>query len=307
MILCCGEALIDMLPRELETGQGVFLPVSGGAIFNTAVALGRLGEPAGLVGGISVDLFGKQLIDSLAQSKVNTDFCVRVENPTTLAFVKLSNGNAEYTFMDENSATRSLTPQTLPEFPSDVSALHFGAISLIPEPCGSAYEALMEREAEKRVISLDPNIRVSFIPDADKHRKRILHMLALSDIVKVSDEDLVWIYPDTPLEDAVQKILALGVPIVLLTKGADGVTAFTQNAQFDVASEKAVVVDTVGAGDTFNAGFLSGLKKVGCLNKKALKSIDVQNLTSAIKLANKVAAVTVSRAGANPPWAHELV
>lgn len=306
MIICCGEALIDMLPRELNDGQNAFLPVAGGAIFNTAIALGRLGEPTGFLAGVSNDMFGSQLRDVLKSSKVSTEFCIEVDNPTTLAFVKLTNGNAEYTFMDENSATRSLTPQMLPDLPSDTKALHFGAISLIPEPCGSAYEALMKREAGKCVISLDPNIRTSFITDEVGHRARILRMLAMSDIVKVSDEDLVWIYPDMTLEDGVKKIVALGASVVLLTKGAEGVTAFTKEAQFDVASEKVQVVDTIGAGDTFNAGLLSGLKKVNCLDKQSLKSISIENLTSAIKLANKVAAITVSRAGANPPWEKEL-
>lgn len=306
MIICCGEALIDMLPRELSDGQNSFLPVAGGAIFNTAIALGRLGEPTGFLAGVSTDMFGGQLREVLEASKVSTDYCVSVDNPTTLAFVKLTNGNAEYTFMDENSATRSLTPAMLPDLPSDTLALHFGAISLIPEPCGSAYEALMKREAGKCVISLDPNIRTSFIADEAGHRARILRMLAMSDIVKVSDEDLVWIYPDMALENAVRKIVELGASIVLLTKGAEGVTAFTADSQFDVASEKVEVVDTIGAGDTFNAGLLSGLKKIGCLNKNALKTIDEEKLTSAIKLANKVAAITVSRAGANPPWAKEL-
>lgn len=306
MIICCGEALIDMLPRELSDGQNSFLPVAGGAIFNTAIALGRLGEPTGFLAGVSTDMFGAQLRDVLEASKVSTEFCIEVENPTTLAFVKLTNGNAEYTFMDENSATRSLTTDMLPDLPNDTQALHFGAISLIPEPCGTAYEALMKRETGKCVISLDPNIRTSFITDEDGHRARILRMLAMSDIVKVSDEDLIWIYPDMDLEVAVKKIVALGVSVVLLTKGAKGVTAFTAETQLDVVSEKVEVVDTIGAGDTFNAGLLSGLKKIGCLDKQSLKFISSENLTSAIKLANKVAAITVSRAGANPPWAQEL-
>lgn len=306
MIICCGEALIDMLPRKLSDGQNTFLPVAGGAIFNTAIALGRLGESTGFLAGVSSDMFGSQLRDVLEASKVSTKYCIEVDNPTTLAFVKLTNGNAEYTFMDENSATRSLTPQMLPDLPSDTQALHFGAISLIPEPCGSAYEALMKREAGKCVISLDPNIRTSFITDETGHRARILRMIAMSDIVKVSDEDLIWIYPDMDLEAAVKQIVELGASIVLLTKGAEGVTAFKADKKFDVASEKVEVIDTIGAGDTFNAGLLSGLKKIGCLNKNALKTIDQEKLSSAIKLANKVAAITVSRAGANPPWADEL-
>ena len=152
MILCCGEALVDMLPRQLPDGSNVFLPVSGGAIFNTAIALGRLGFSTGFVSGISTDMFGEQLIDSLKQSGVSTDYCVRKKNLSTLAFVKLTNGHAEYLFFDENSAGRLVEFSEIPAMPKEAAAMHFGAISLIPEPCGSAYEVLMKQYATDLVM-----------------------------------------------------------------------------------------------------------------------------------------------------------
>lgn len=306
MIICCGEALIDMLPRNLETGDDVFLPVPGGAIFNTAIALGRLGEHAGFISGISNDMFGEQLVKALKASNVSDQYCIRNDQPTTLAFVKLTDGNAEYSFFDELSAGRSVSKTDFPAIDLGVKALHFGAISLIPEPCGSAYEALLLDQAQSRVISLDPNIRTGFIKDADAHRARIKRMSAAADIIKVSDEDLAWIADGRDENIQIKTWFDQSASIVIITRGGDGAEVFTRNYNFVAPANKTTVIDTVGAGDTFNAGLLAGLQRAGMLEKDKLKSIDQEILENAVKLANKVASVTVSRAGANPPWQHEL-
>jgi len=305
MILCCGEALMDMLPRKMDDGADVFLPVPGGAIFNTAIALGRLGDDAGFFSSISADMFGQQLIGALNASNVDTKFCVKLENPTTLAFVKLNGGQASYSFFDENSALRNLQESQLPELPNSVSALHFGAISLIPEPCGSAYEKFMQDNQDK-VISIDPNIRLGFINDEASHRSRIKRMIEMADIVKVSDEDLDWIAEDNPPQDIINSWFAGETKVVLLTRGAEGVTAYTKNGSVQMPAMNVDIVDTIGAGDTFNAGFLSGLKKSGRLDKDKLSAMTPEQIKPALELATKVAAFTVSKAGANPPWAHEL-
>jgi fructokinase len=151
VILCSGEALIDMLPRHLDDGSEVFLPVPGGALFNTAVALGRLGEETCFLSGISTDIFGEKLIAYLKESGVGTDYCVRSPRPTTLAFVTLKSGNAQYTFVDENTAGRMLETSALPSLPASVQAFHFGAISLIPEPCGATFEEQMSRHHQTSV------------------------------------------------------------------------------------------------------------------------------------------------------------
>lgn len=305
MILCCGEALIDMLPRKMESGEEGFLPIPGGAIFNTAIALGRLGEDAGFFSSVSTDMFGEQLIKYLKASNVDTQYCVNLSNPTTLAFVKLNKGQATYSFFDENSALRNLEISELPVLPATISTLHFGAISLIPEPCGTAYEALMANNQDK-VICLDPNIRIGFIKNEQAHRARIKRMIAMADIVKVSDEDLDWIANGKSINEVISGWLEGATQIVLLTKGSEGVTAFTQNGVINIQAMHVDVVDTIGAGDTFNAGFIAGLRKSNLLTKDRLEQITPTDINPALEIASKVAALTVSRAGANPPWASEL-
>lgn len=306
MILCAGEALIDMLPRTTEAGEGAFAPHAGGAVFNTSVALGRLGCEVGLFTGLSSDLFGDVLRDRLDGSHVNYALAHTSDRPTTLAFVKLVDGQASYAFYDENTAGRMLTEADLPPLPDHVSALFFGGISLVVEPCASAYAALMLREAAGRVTMIDPNIRPSFIKDAAAYRARLTKLLQVADIVKLSDEDLHWLYGDGPLDDLAQQVLSGGAKVLCLTEGAKGVTAYHAGGKVFVAAQKAEVVDTVGAGDTFNAGFLAGLDRAGLLTKSAVASLTDAALQEALRLGAKAAAVTVARAGANPPWADEL-
>ncbi len=305
MILSCGEALIDMLPRTSTLGETAFAPYSGGAVFNTAIALGRLGAPAGFLSGLSTDLFGQQLAADLAASGVDTSLCVRSARPTTLAFVKLTDGHAEYAFFDENTAGRLLQERDLPEIPATVSAMHFGAISLIPEPCGSAYESLMRRMAGSRVISFDPNIRPNFITDRAAHLARMHRMLAMSDIVKVSDEDLAW-FGEGGFDEVAPRWLERGPRLVVMTRGANGAVAMSRQGRVEMPGVAVTVADTVGAGDTFNAGLLAHLHDEGALTRPELASLSAEVLAGALAFAARVAAVTVSRAGANPPWRHEL-
>lgn len=303
MIVCAGEALIDMLPRETTLGEPAFAPLAGGAVFNTAIALGRLGAPVGFFSGLSTDLFGQILTAGLEASNVDASFAARSDRPTTLAFVTLTDGHAEYAFYDENTAGRLLAPADLPDLPDDTSALFFGGISLVVEPCATAYEALMSRETNARAIMMDPNIRPGFVTDEDAYRARLKRMLGMADIVKVSDEDMAWLLGD----DATPKaLLDAGAAVVFVTRGAEGPTAYTASGAFACPAPKATVVDTVGAGDTFNAGVLAALSERGLLTKKAVQDLGEDNLMAAMQLGAAAAAVTVSRAGANPPWRREL-
>lgn len=307
MILSCGEALIDMLPRITTLGEPAFSPYAGGAVFNTAIALGRLGAPSAFYSGISTDMLGEILTDTLAASKVNTDLCARSNRPTTVAFVKLVNGQATYAFYDENTAGGLLSQSELPVLPADVSTLFFGGISLVNDPAASTYEALQTREAADRVIMIDPNIRLGFIAGKeDQYRARIERMIARSDIVKLSDEDLHWFAGSGDLPQLAKDILAQGVKAVFVTEGAKGAWAFTSRDARFVASKKVTVADTVGAGDTFNAGVLSALYDLGALTKDRVAALTPVELDAALELGARAAAVTVSRAGANPPWSNEL-
>lgn len=306
MILSCGESLIDMLPRTSTEGEPAFAPYAGGAVFNTAIALGRLGGSAGFFSGLSTDMLGEILIETLAASKVDTSLCARSNRPTTVAFVKLVNGQATYAFYDENTAGRLLAISDLPTLTSDVNALFFGGISLVNDPAASTYEALQTREAPNRVTMIDPNIRPGFITDQASYRDRIGRMMARADIVKLSDEDLHWLMGDGDLTTLARQIIATGPKVVFITEGAKGARGITATQDRFVASLKVTVADTVGAGDTFNAGVLAALDAAGALTKAAIATLPDATLDAALSLGARAAAVTVSRAGANPPWAHEL-
>ena len=307
MILSCGEALIDMLPRTSTLGEPAFSPYAGGAVFNTAIALGRLGAPAAFFSGVSTDMLGEILADTLTASKVDTSYCARSSRPTTVAFVKLVNGQATYAFYDEGTAGRMLSVDDLPTLPASIGTLFFGGISLVNDPAASTYEALQARESGTRVTMIDPNIRPGFIAGKeDQYRARIERMIARADIVKLSDEDLHWLMGAGDLEALSRQILSKGPKIVFITEGAAGARAITATQNHFVAATPVTVADTVGAGDTFNAGALAALHAIGALTKSRLAMISDTELDAALTLGTRAAAVTVSRPGANPPWAHEL-
>lgn len=308
MIVCCGEALIDMVQcRGINDVTG-YQPIEGGAIFNTAIGLGRLGFDAAIVAGISYDMFGQKLVDALLASKVNTDLLIRSNQPTTLAFVRLIDGHAHYTFYDENTAGRSFQLEAIPVLPEAASCLYFGGISLIAEPAADAFCALAEAESRDRVIMLDPNIRPSFIMDEKAYRTRMNSMIAIADIIKVSDEDLDWLVPGGA--DVAEKVIRLRQPanqLIIVTRGSNSCLAFGAGGLLlEQEVEKSVVVDTVGAGDTFNSGLLASLSEQNCLSKQGVASLQVAQVAKALAYGAKVAAVTVSRAGADAPWSWEL-
>jgi fructokinase len=306
VIVCCGEALIDMLPRRSEAGEACFAPYVGGAVFNTALALGRLEVPVGFFTGISTDFYGDMLRDALVASKVRLDHVRFSDRPTTLAFVRLSGGHASYLFYDENTAGRMLTEADLPTIGDDVEAMHFSCISLIAEPCGSTYEALMRREYGRRVMMFDPNIRENFIQDKAVHLARMKRMLAMADIVKLSDEDLAWFGEGLNTQEVAARWLELGPKLIVVTRGGQGAVAYSKRHSVSVPAERIEVVDTVGAGDTINAAILASLREQRLLDKQAIASLGEEQIRAVLTFSSRAAAITVSRAGANPPWRHEM-
>ena len=308
MILCCGEALIDMIPAAAADGSACFAPCPGGAVFNTAIALGRLGVPCALATGLSSDLFGRQLLQVLQGSNVSTAPCAISPRPTTLAFVTLDQGEARYAFYDENTVGRMLSPQDLADPGPETAALFFGGNSLACEPAAEAYEALLQRARSNRLVMLDPNIRLGFITDETRYRARLQRMLALSDIVKLSMDDLDWLQPGGgALRGRLARIQAMGPAAVLLTTGAKGASALLPCGSFlHVPTAPAAVADTVGAGDSFNAGFLAALLDSGHLTRPGARALSPDAARAALRFAAAAVAVTVSRSGANPPWRSEL-
>lgn len=306
MIVCCGEALIDMLPRTTTLGETAFAPYVGGAVFNTAIALGRLEVPTGFFSGISTDFFGDMLRDTLAASNVDLSLVKFSDLPTTMAFVRLEKGHASYLFYDEQTAGRMLYESDLPEIGDHVEAMHFSCISLIPEPCGGTYEALMRRESSKRVMMFDPNIRKNFIKDKASHLARMKRMVAMADIVKLSDEDLDWFGEPGTTQEIATRWLTLGPKLIVITKGASGLVAYSKDHHVTVPAERVQVVDTVGAGDTINAGILCSLRDQTLLTKAAIAALTPGQIEAVLRFSAKAAAFTVSRAGANPPTREEM-
>jgi fructokinase len=306
MIVCCGESLIDFLPRKGADGAAVFQPFVGGSVFNVAIALGRLGARTGFLSGVSHDFFGASLVAALHASHVDTDLCRLSDRPTTLAFVSLTDGHAQYAFFDEGSAGRMLAAEDLPALPADADALHFGSIYLTAEPCGSTVETLVRNESAKRVISFDPNVRPSLIKNRDGYMARFDRLVAMSDIVKFSDDDLAWMAPDAGFEGFAATCIDKGAKLVIMTRGANGATAVTPTVSATIPAVKVTVADTIGAGDTFSAALLARLSEDRLLNKDAVADLTEPQVQGLLAHAAKAASITASRPGADPPWRKEM-
>lgn len=301
MILCAGEALIDLIP---EPG-GSLRPLAGGAVYNTAVALGRLGTSAAFLWPLSRDGFADLLLRPLAEAGVDTSACPRTDRPTTLAVVSLAGGEARYSFHDEGSAGRMFATADLPSLAPDLQALFIGGISLVPDPCGATVEALASRAAAQGIpVMLDPNVRPFFISGEAAYRARLDRLLGLAAIVKLSADDCAWLWPGADRDRIARDLMSRGVRLVLLTNGAQGALALTPRHRIEAPAPQVSVADTIGAGDTFNAGILDALSRAGALSR--LDDLDEPTLAAALAYATRAAAVTVSRPGADPPWRHEL-
>ncbi|MEV5984241.1 carbohydrate kinase [Streptomyces sp. NPDC052051] len=300
MIVVAGEALIDLVPQ----GTGALAPlrpVPGGGPYNTAVALGRLGSPTAFCSRTSCDAFGEALLAGLREAGVDVSAVQRGPEPTTLALATLDeNGSAAYSFYVEGTADRLFTaPAGLPD---GTRAVSFGTCSLVLEPGAGAYEELMRDAAAQGVFTaLDPNIRAGLIPDADAYRARFRRWLPSVSLLKLSAEDAQWL-GGTP-----RAWLEAGPSAVVITHGGDGLTVFTRDgAEYSVPGVRVEVVDTIGAGDTVNAALLHGLAARGALSPAGMAGLGADGWTDLLRFAARAAAITCSRAGAEPPYAAEL-
>ncbi|NBM16989.1 carbohydrate kinase [Streptomyces sp. GC420] len=301
MIVVAGEALIDLVPQHGGDPLAALAPRRGGGPYNTALALGRLGSPVGFCSRVSTDAFGEALLNGLRADAVDVSLVQRGDEPTTLAVASIgSDGSARYSFYVEGSADRLFAlPGALPP---RTRAVSFGTCSLVLEPGASAYEALLRRESARGVFtSLDPNIRAGLIADADAYRARFANWLPHVTLLKLSEEDAAW------LGGGPEEWLAAGPSAVVVTHGGDGLSVRTRNgAGFSVPGERVDVVDTIGAGDTVNAALLHRLAQRDALSAGALGALDGEGWRDILGFAARAAAVTCSRAGAEPPYASEL-
>lgn len=306
MILCAGESLIDMVPQK---GAAGFLPLPGGAVHNTALALGRLEQAVGYLWPISRDGFGEMLIARLEAAGVDVGLCPRSDRPTALAFALPDGAGTRYSFYDDGSAGRMFAPDDLPELPGNLQALFIGGISLAADPCGATIERLAERAvAAGAALMLDPNIRPSAIRDEPAYRARLARLMARADIVKLSTEDLAWLRPGrSPDDTLLDEIRALGPGLVLHTRAEKGAVLRWRGGTIAAATPRMPlpVADTIGAGDVFNAGMLAALAQAGTLGP-GLRGIDAATLRAALETGIRAASFSTTRPGADPPWLREL-
>jgi fructokinase len=321
MIICLGEALIDMVRQEIPGRGEAFLPLPGGSPCNTAAAVGRLGVPVKFLGRFSRDFFGEILMKRLVENGVGDDLIVRTDQNSTLAFVKLEKGKEpQYVFYTEGTADRSFSAEDLEAklpggaLPPDTRCILFGSIAMTMEPAAGAIESLILSQGRRGdaapVISFDPNIRPFMIHDREAYVRRFETWLSAVTIAKISAADFDFIYPGLTLEQSLERILSLGPVLAVSTLGAEGAAALLRRGG-EILRAKAPVVDlpvadTIGAGDTFHGAFLSWLEIHGKMSRRAVAALDEGELREALWFANKAASLVCSRRGAEPPTLAEV-
>ena len=290
LVWVAGEALIDLIPDV----TGAQIPKVGGGPANTAKAVARLGYRTSFIGGISSDSYGQMIEDELKDSGVELELSMKSDQPTALAIATLdTQGAASYEFKLEGTSTFAFDESWLPQGQPDV--VHVGSVATILEP--GASELLTWASSQSAPIVFDPNVRPSIEGDKDKYRNSVERWIDLASIVKLSEEDLDWLYGD---ESVVKTWFDRGVALVVITRGDKGLSALGSDFRVDIPALFVSVVDTVGAGDTIGAVIVEGLVEYG------LAGLSGDNLFLILERAAKAASITCSRAGANPPWKAEL-
>jgi fructokinase len=292
-IWVCGEVLIDILPSG---------PVVGGGPANTAKALARLGHDVHFIDGISSDVYGQSARNELLNDGVNLDLALASDKPTCTATVTLdAAGGASYEFLIDGTATFDFAASWLPDpYRYQPQVLHIGTLVTVTEPGASALYDWAMSVAELAPIVFDPNIRPSVMPDRDLYEAAVEKWAALSAVIKVSDDDLAWLFPGQAIEDVANRWISDGAFLVVVTQGANGLVGYTSEGRVEVPGVKVDVVDTVGAGDTVGAIVVEAMLAHG------LVELCGDLLRSVLTRAAAAAAITCSRKGAQPPYKHEL-
>jgi len=313
MFLSCGDALFDLFSVRDYAAASAPTAVTlsgnvGGSPMNVVVGLARLGHSTRYFTKLSSDMFGVQMKRYLSMNDLDTSLCVDTDLNTTLAIVDTNDdGSANYVFYTDNTADVSITESDLPtSLPDDVKVLHFGSYSTAAEPTSSSLVSLARREKDKRFISYDPNLRTNVVPDLDKWRESFGQFAQTATLIKASDEDIATLYGTASEEKFVADCFGFGAELVFITRGADGSSGYSKSGQeFSTEGKPVNVVDTVGAGDTFQAAILHHLATKGHISESGNIEGDVA-LKEAVDFAMAAAAITCSRAGADMPWLKEL-
>jgi fructokinase len=303
-----GEILIDFLPIE-EAGRTVgFRMHPGGSPFNVAVGLARLGQHTAFASKISSDLFGRYLREHVEREGIDTRFAVASDAQSTLAFVAMEGGEPDYAFYNDGASDTLLTLEEIPPALFEETAiLHFGSISLLSGTTPGAVLATAERLKGRALLSFDPNLRPGLVRDEAAYRGLLDRLFGLADVLKLSANDLQWLWPGSTVEQAASRLLAHGPALVAVTRGGDGVLALRGSDRWEVPSFDVQVVDTVGAGDAFSSGLLSGLAGRGIASREALLAAGSEDIAGALSFGVAVSALTCTRAGADPPYLHEAI
>jgi fructokinase len=309
VVAVAGEALVDFVPAG---EPGVFRAAPGGSPANVAVGLARLQVPTRLLARIADDLLGHRLRAHLDGNGVDLSFAVRAAEPTSLAIVAVGrDGVVEYDFRVDGTADWQWRDHELAgALDGRVVALHAGSLALTMAPGADVLQRLLAQARQDMTVSYDPNCRPLLMGSPDTVRGRIEALVALADVVKASSDDLAWLLPDRPPEQVAEAWLAKGPSLVVITLGPAGLVAATRQAGVLRRPGLAVeVVDTVGAGDACMAALLAGLHRrdlLGPTRRPALLALDASTVTGLADEAVLAAALTCTRAGADPPTAEEL-
>lgn len=307
MFMVCGEALFDVFEAG-DTAQGLTLDARiGGSPLNVAIGLARLAQPVQFLGALSSGFLGERLRRALLSEGVGVDAAPKVDAPSTLSLVGIdATGSPSYSFYGEGAADRLLHADHLPMLSDDVRALHFGSYSMVIEPVASTHRQLIDRERAGRLIAYDPNLRLNVEPDLLRWRDAVAWMATRAHLLKISSEDLALLNPETDPRQTAAEWLSLGVAMVVVTHGADGVTAFTRQGEVFVEAMPVQVIDTVGAGDTFQAALLTWMAEHGLLAPERLAAVTLTQVRDMLGFAARAASITCSRRGADMPRREEL-
>lgn len=311
MYLVCGEALFDFFSENDAGGQASnvnYRAIAGGSPFNVAVGLRRLGVDSALFGGLSTDYLGRRLLQVLQSEGVRSDYLLDFDAPTTLAMVAVgANGSPHYSFRGEGCADRQLRLEHLPTLSREVRGLHVGSFSLVVQPIADTLLALVRRESGRRLISLDPNVRLNPEPNLALWRERIGTLAALADLIKVSDEDLGLLYPGQDPHSVIQRWLEHRCQLVFLTRGGEGSTVFSRrHGSWSVPAQNVTIADTVGAGDTFQAALIAWLTEQQLDSVDGLQHLNRDQISAMLAFAVSAAALTCSKTGPDLPYRWQL-
>jgi len=331
LVTCMGESLIDFVSlNATDHGESLsctggrpvdrrkvvpenavntdFRMHSGGSILNVAVGLARLGHHVAFVGKIAEDFFGHHLLLTLKAEGIDTRYLSTTKAQTALAFVAMEKGEPVYSFYGDGTADTLLTADDVPEsLYQETALLHVGSISLLRGTTPATILETFERLKGKALLSLDPNIRASLIHDESAYRGLLQRLIALTDILKLSNVDLAWLLPGASVEESLRHLCELGPALVIITQGQKGVLARSESSQtIQVSTFPVTVIDTVGAGDTFCAAVLARLADEAILSRESVLALTEQELQVVISFASAAAALNCTREGADPPHRSEV-